>query len=77
MFSGNCDFPVLAVDQVVSVQCYIQKGRFTVSSSFILVSSPRFWVMGNNLGPFPEWHEGQEHAAQAVGGRGALHGVNF
>ena len=34
--------------------------------------------MGNNLGPFTEasdWHEGQEHAAQAVGGRGALHGV--
>ena len=36
--------------------------------------------MGNHLGPFPEasdWPEGQEHAAQAVGGQGAIHGVNI
>ena len=59
---------------------YRKGGTQLVSRSFILVSSPRFWVMGNHLAPFPEasdWPEGQEHAVQAVGGQGALRRINF
>ena len=43
-----------------------------VSRVYILVSSPRFWVMDNHLGPYseaPDRPDGQEHAAQAVGGQ--------
>ena len=46
---------------------------------FIIVQ-PLVLGYGQSVGTIVEasdWPEGQEHAAQAVGGREALHGVNF
>ena len=46
---------------------------------FIIVQ-PQVLGYGKSVGTIVEasdWPEGQEHAAQAVGGQEALHGVNF
>ena len=46
----------------------------------VLVSNPRYWGMGNHLGPFSEASdrpEGQELGGEAVGGQEELQDVKF
>ena len=79
IFQSDIIFPVFWMSSSSPPSCTEREVHTSYQRLFIIVQ-PQVLGYGQSVGTIVEasdWPEDQEHAAPAVGGQEALHGVNF